>query len=128
MMTTEEMVMYDQLVDMGIATAEEINLAYNVAGGNWIGVLNKILYVRTGYRSIEQMLEKEEDFLFDDTAQAHKMASKTLEQKPCEDTISRQIVLDMLDDINAETEGVSFYFEHWQNYIKNLPPAPSPRH
>ena len=61
MMTTEEMVIYDQLVDMGIATAEEINLAYNVAGGNWIGVLNKILYVRTGYRSIEQMLEEEED-------------------------------------------------------------------
>ena len=61
MMTTEEMVMYDQLVDMGIATAEEINLAYNVAGGNWISVLNKILYARTGYRSIEQMLEEEED-------------------------------------------------------------------
>ena len=60
MMTTDEMVMYDQLIDMGIATAEEINLAHNVAGGNWIDVLNKILYVRTGYRSIEQMLEEEE--------------------------------------------------------------------
>ena len=60
MMTTEEMVMYDQLVDMGIATAEEINLAFNVAGGNWTDVLNKILYVRTGYRSIEQMLDDDE--------------------------------------------------------------------
>ena len=59
-MTTEEMVMYDQLVDMGIATAEEINLAFNVAGGNWTDVLNKILYVRTGYRSIEQMLDDDE--------------------------------------------------------------------
>ena len=61
MMTTEEMVMYDQLVDMEIATTDEINLAYNVAGGRWIDVLNAILYIRTGYRSIEQMLEEEED-------------------------------------------------------------------
>lgn len=61
MMTTEEMVMYDQLVNMEIATANEINLVYNVAGGKWIDVLNTILYIKTGYRSIEQMLEEEED-------------------------------------------------------------------
>ena len=59
MMTTEEMVLYDQVVNMDIATAEEINLVKNVAGGEWIDVLNSIIYARTGYRSIEQMMEEE---------------------------------------------------------------------
>ena len=35
--------------------------------------------------------------------------------------ISRQTVLDMLEDINAETDGVGFYYEHYVEYIKNLP-------
>lgn len=61
MMTTEEMVMYDQLVDMGIATAEELNLARNLVSGSWEDVLTSVLYIRTGYRSIEQMFEEEED-------------------------------------------------------------------
>jgi hypothetical protein len=60
-MTTDEMIMYDQIVDMGIATAEEINLVFNIAGGGWAKVLTDILYVRTGYRSIPQMLEAEEE-------------------------------------------------------------------
>ena len=59
MMTTEEMIMYDQLVDMGIATPDEINLAFNVGGKGWTDTLNSILYIRTGYRSIEQMTEEE---------------------------------------------------------------------
>ena len=46
-----------------------------------------------------------------------------LEQEPCEDAISRQTVLDMLEDINAETEGVGFYYEHYVEYIKKLPPV-----
>ena len=37
--------------------------------------------------------------------------------------ISRQAVLDMLEDINAETEGVGFYYKHYVEYIKNLPPV-----
>ena len=61
MMTTEEMVMYDQLVDMGIATAEELNLARNLVSGSWEDVLTSVLYIRTEYRSIEQMFEEEED-------------------------------------------------------------------
>ena len=60
-MTTDEMIMYDQIVEMGIATAEEINLVFNIAGGGWTKVLNDILYIRTGYRSIPQMLEAEEE-------------------------------------------------------------------
>jgi len=61
MMTTEEMVMYDQLVDMGIATANELNLARNLVSGSWEDVLTSVLYIRTGYRSIEQMFEDEEE-------------------------------------------------------------------
>jgi hypothetical protein len=55
------MILYDQIVDMGIATAEEINLVFNIAGGDWTKVLNDILYVRTGYRSIAQMIEAEDE-------------------------------------------------------------------
>lgn len=61
MMTTEEMIMYDQLVELGVATADEINLAYNVACIGWKDLLNKVLYARTGFRSIAQMLEEEEE-------------------------------------------------------------------
>jgi hypothetical protein len=39
----------------------------------------------------------------------------------CEDCISRQEVLDMLEDINVETEGVGFYYKHYIEYIKQLP-------
>ena len=60
-MTTEEMITYDQIVEMGIATSEEINLAFNVANTGWTEVLNKIISVRTGYHSIQQMIEAEDE-------------------------------------------------------------------
>jgi hypothetical protein len=44
-------------------------------------------------------------------------------QELCGDAISRQAVLDMLEDINAETEGVGFYYKHYVEYIKKLPPV-----
>ena len=49
-----------------------------------------------------------------------RLAINALEQEPYEDAISRQVVLDMLENINAETEGVGFYYEHYVEYIKNL--------
>ena len=58
-MTTEEMIMYDQLVDMGIATTDELNLARNLMAGNWMEVLQAVLFIRTGYRTIEQMYEED---------------------------------------------------------------------
>ena len=61
MMTTEEMVMYDMLVDLGVATPEEINLCFNLAALSWTETLENILYIRTGYRSIPQMLEAEDE-------------------------------------------------------------------
>ena len=60
-MTVEEMVIYDQLVDMGIATPDELNLARNLMAGEWIEVLNAVLFIRTGYRTMAQMMEAEEE-------------------------------------------------------------------
>ena len=59
MMTTEEMITYDQIVEMGIATAEELNLARNLVCGSWTEVFNQVVYIRTGYRSFEQYLDAE---------------------------------------------------------------------
>ena len=60
-MTTEEMVMYDMMVELGVATSEELNLARNLVSGSWKEVLTQVLDIRTGYKSIEQMLEEEEE-------------------------------------------------------------------
>lgn len=60
-MTVEEMILYDQLVDMEIATTDELNLARNLMSGSWLEVLNAVLFVRTGYRSLEQMIEAEDE-------------------------------------------------------------------
>lgn len=46
------------LIDNGIATAEEIDLVIKI-NGYTIESLNDILYVRTGYRSIEQLMDEE---------------------------------------------------------------------
>ena len=58
-MTTEEMITYDQIVEFGIATAEELNLARNLVSGSWTEVFNRVIYVRTGYRSFEQYMDAE---------------------------------------------------------------------
>ena len=58
-MTTNEMAMYDQLVEMGIATAEELNLVKCLVPGSWTEVLESVLFVKTGYRSIAQMWDEE---------------------------------------------------------------------
>ena len=62
-MTQNEMFMYDYLVETEIATAEELNLARNLVSGSWLEVLNSVLFIRTGYRNLEQYMEalEEED-------------------------------------------------------------------
>ena len=60
MMTTEEMVMYDMMIELGVATSEELNLARNLVSGSWKEILTQVLDIRTGYKSIEDMLEEEE--------------------------------------------------------------------
>ena len=42
------------LVDMGIATDEELQLVTSINGYN-IDTLNDIIYVRTGYHDMEQL-------------------------------------------------------------------------
>ena len=59
-MTTEEMVMYDMMVELGVATSEELNLARDLVSGSWKEILTQVLDIRTGYKSIEDMLEEEE--------------------------------------------------------------------
>jgi hypothetical protein len=56
-MTTNEMIKYDQIIEFGIATAEELNLARNLVSGEWNEVLDSVCYVRTGYKTWEQYLE-----------------------------------------------------------------------
>ena len=58
-MTHEEIMMYDYLVELGIATADELNLARNLMSGSWKEVLLAVLFIRTGYRSLEQMFDDE---------------------------------------------------------------------
>lgn len=58
-MTTAEMILYDQIVELGIATAEEINLCRCIANGTWEEILNAIIFCRTGYRDMEQLIEAE---------------------------------------------------------------------
>ena len=48
------------LEEYGIATWDEIQLVMCIAGRSQ-EILNRILYARTGYRSIEQYLECEEE-------------------------------------------------------------------
>lgn len=38
-----------------------------------------------------------------------------------ENAIDKQIVLDMLEDINKETDGCGFEYKHWREYIDSLP-------
>ena len=56
-MTGKEMMEYDYIVESGIATAEELNLAFNLVGGSWTEVFNKVIYIREGYRSLEQYIQ-----------------------------------------------------------------------
>ena len=60
-MTKEEEYIYDEVIELGIATAEEINLVKCIRGGSWEDVLNDIIYVRTGYRSLKQLRESWEE-------------------------------------------------------------------
>lgn len=58
-MTTDECIMYDQMVECGIATAEEINLVRNLLDGSWEDILKKICYARTGYHDLNDFLQAE---------------------------------------------------------------------
>ena len=50
---------YDYLVNYGIATEQEIDLVTSINGYNE-DTLNDILYVKSGYRDLEQYTEYED--------------------------------------------------------------------
>lgn len=58
-MTTDECIKYDRIVELGIATAEEINLVRCIMSGSWTEVLNNIVCTKTGFQTIE-------DYLYDE--------------------------------------------------------------
>ena len=60
MLNEREMEIWETLENWEIATQEEIELAVALCGTSE-QTLNQILYIRTGYRTIEQMFEEEED-------------------------------------------------------------------
>lgn len=69
MMTVDEMVAYDYIVESDIATVDELNLARNLVSGSWEEVMNSVVYVRTGYSTLAQYIaeeDEEEDETIDD--------------------------------------------------------------
>lgn len=58
MLDNRESYIWDTMVELGIATNEELGLAVALCGTTE-QTLNRVLFIRTGYRSIEQMLDEE---------------------------------------------------------------------
>ena len=48
---------WDKILDLDIATEEELSLVTSINGYNEES-LNDIIYIRTGYRDIEQLMEE----------------------------------------------------------------------
>lgn len=58
-MTDKELLtLWENMVDMGICTDEELGLAVALCGRTK-QTLESVLYIRTGYCSMEQMIEEE---------------------------------------------------------------------
>ena len=51
-------IIWDYIVEMSIATEDELRLVTSINGTNEDS-LNSVLYSRTGYRSLEQIIEME---------------------------------------------------------------------
>ena len=59
MKTNEELnEMYDEMIERGVCTFKEIELVTSINGYNE-GALNDIVYVRTGYNTLDQYIEYE---------------------------------------------------------------------
>ena len=56
-MTTNEMIKYDMIVELGIATSEELNLARNLVDSKKNEVQDKVVNIRTRYSTFEQYRE-----------------------------------------------------------------------
>lgn len=49
--------MWEMMVDAGVCTDEELGLATALCGRS-LQTMESVLYIRTGYRSLEQMFEE----------------------------------------------------------------------
>lgn len=58
MMNERENYIWEMLEELGIATREELGLAVALCGISE-HTLNSVLFIRTGYRTIEQLLEED---------------------------------------------------------------------
>lgn len=56
-MNTRINMIWGTMVEMGVATNEELGLAVALCGRTE-QTLNQVLYIRTGYRTIEQMIDE----------------------------------------------------------------------
>lgn len=61
MMTNEEIRRYDNIVECGIATAEELNLAFNLTSCGWSETIDKVIYIRTGYTNYNDWITAEDE-------------------------------------------------------------------
>ena len=68
-MTNKELQTWETMVELGICTDEELGLATALCGTN-IHTLESVLYIRTGYRSLEQFMEETFDELTDFISEA----------------------------------------------------------
>lgn len=59
MMLPNEIEIYGLMIEYGIATQDELNLAHDLIGGSWQGVFDRVCYIRTGYRTFTEFLEGE---------------------------------------------------------------------
>lgn len=56
-MTQQELMnIYNDLIEIGVATDSELDLITDINGFN-IDTLNDVIYVRTGFRTYEQLME-----------------------------------------------------------------------
>lgn len=60
-MTEKESKMYDTILDFGIASCDAINLVRCICAGSWEEILNKIVYARTGYKTLDDFLIADAD-------------------------------------------------------------------
>lgn len=57
-MTTNEMITYNEMVECGVATSNELNLVRNILDGSWTDIFDAVTYARTGYRTWSRYLEE----------------------------------------------------------------------
>lgn len=61
MMTDRAIRMYEYVVECGVATPEELNLAFNMTDMGWEDTIDRVIYIRTGYNDYNQWIEEEDN-------------------------------------------------------------------